>query len=265
MNGKIHGVCLLLLCTLFTTTFVFSEIRTISSFDEISLHELSTKTLVMFDIDDVLIYPKDALMQNWRKGWKPEGERAWSAEEDTIAWANAKFQIMDPSGPQLIDLLNAQEIPAIGFTAFAMDQAGIVESVPGWRSHQLESLGICFKAEKEIVFSVEEGFVPASFEKGILYCGDFYKKDKNNKGIILSLYLDWLDWKPDLAILIDDGKKNLDSVEKALEARGIPFIGYLYIPKELDPIDERIATLQYKTLVEKQIWLSDSQAHQCLD
>ncbi len=265
MGWKIRGMFLMLLCTLFTTTFIFSEIRTISSFDEISMQELSPKTLVMFDIDDVLIYPKDALMQNWRQGWKPEGERAWTPEEDTIAWMNAKFQLMDPSGPELIDRLNENAIPAIGFTAFAMDQAGIVKSVPDWRSHQLESLGISFKAEKEIVFPVEEGFVPASFEKGILYCGDFYKKDKDNKGIILSLYLDWLGQNPDLAILIDDGKKNLDGVEKALEARGIPFIGYLYIPKELDPIDESIATLQYKTLIEQQIWLSDSQARQCLD
>ena len=142
--------------------------------DEISTDGFSEKTLVMLDLDDVLIYPQDALMQNWRREWKPEGTRAWTTEEDTIAWMNIKFQIMDPSGPKFIDALNENGIPTIGFTSFAMDQGGIVESIPEWRSQHLKELGLNFKGEKEIIFSVQKGFIPPSFEKGVLYCGDFY-------------------------------------------------------------------------------------------
>jgi hypothetical protein len=248
------------LCCLLATISAFSEIRTIHSLDEISTDEFSEKTLVMFDLDDVLIYPQDALLQNWRDEWQPEGMRAWTAEEDTIAWMNAKFQILDPAGPELLNTLFENGVPTIGFTSFAMDQPGIVESIPEWRSQHLKELGLNFKMEKEIVFPVQKGFVPPSFKKGVLYCGDFYKKDKDNKGKILCLFLDWLDWTPEQVILVDDSKKHLESVQEELDRQGIPFIGFLYIPKDLDPIDEKVAELQYKTIINEKQWLSDQEA-----
>jgi hypothetical protein len=248
------------LCCLLVTVSAFSEMRTIHSLDEISPDEFSSKTLVMFDLDDVLIYPKDALMQNWRSEWKPEEMRAWTAEEDTIAWMNAQFQLMDPIGPKLLDTLQEHEIPTIGFTSFAMDQAGIVESIPAWRSWHLKELGLNFKMAKEIVFPVQKGFVPPSFEKGVLHCGDFYKKDKNNKGKILSLFLDWLDWTPERVVFVDDGLKHLESVREELDRRGIPFLGFHYIPKNLDLIDEKVAELQYQTIIDHKQWISDQEA-----
>lgn len=254
----------LCLCCLFFTTSLFAEIRTIHSLDEIPKGEFTTKTLVMFDLDDVLVYPQDALLQNWRSGWKPEETRPWTAEEDTIAWMNVTFQLMDPLGPSLISFFNENNIPTIGFTSFAMDESGIVSSIPDWRSKHLRELGLNFNMDKEVVFSVENGFVPPSFEKGVLYCGNYYKKDKDNKGIIFSVYLDWLDWTPDLVVFVDDGQRHIESVGKELERRGIPYLGFVYIPKELDPIDEKVAELQYKTIIEKKQWLSDEEARKLL-
>lgn len=264
MIRKINFLCFLFICCLFTRISASSEIRVIHTLEEIPTSEFSAKTLVMFDLDDVLIYPQDALLQNWRSGWKPEGMRDWSAEEDTIAWMNAKFQIMDPFGPDLINLLNENGIPTIGFTSFAMDQSGLVKSIPDWRSSHLQELGINFKMEKETAFPIENGFIPPSFEQGVLYCGDFYKKDKDNKGKILAIYLDWLGWNPDQVVLIDDGKHHLESVGKELERRGIPFLGFHYIPKDLDPINEKVAKLQYETIVNQKHWLSDEEANQIL-
>lgn len=264
MNRKHYLPCLLLLYCLFTTISAFSEVKTIHALDEISISEFSKKTLVMFDLDDVLIYPQDALLQNWRSEWKPEGMREWTAEEDTIAWMNAKFQIMDPYGPTLLNRLYENGVPTIGFSTFAMDQSDIVKSIPEWRSQHLKELGLNFRMEKEIVFPIQKGFTPPSFEKGILYCGNVYKKDKDNKGKILSLYLDWLDWTPKLVVLIDDGKHHIESVKKELERRSIPFLGFLYIPKNLDPIDEEVATLQHITIINQKQWLSDNEAKKIL-
>jgi Protein of unknown function (DUF2608) len=255
---------ILLFCCLMATVSAFADIREIHSLDEISTIDFSEKTLVMFSLDDVLVYPQDALLQNWRSDWKPEGTRAWTAKEDTIAWMSAKFQLMDLSGPQLIDRLSESGIPTIGFTTFAMVQSFMVKSIPEWRSRHLKGLGINFKREKEVVFPVETGFVPPSFEYGVLYCGNFYKKDKDNKGKILSLYLDWLDWTPEKIVLIDYGKHHLESVKKELGRRGIPFIGFLYIPKAFDPIDEKVAELQYKTIIDQKLWLSDEEAKRLL-
>lgn len=255
---KNYFLIFLVLCCIFSTVSACSDIKTICSLDEIRTDEFSTKTLVMFDIDDVLIYPKDALLQNWRSGWKPEGMRKWTPEEDTIAWMNEKFQIMDPSGPKLINRLNENGIPTIGFTTFAMDQSGIVKSIPEWRSKQLEELGLHFKMENEIIFPVQDGFVPPSFEKGVLYCGNFYKKD--NQGKILSIYLDWLDWTPKQVVFVNDRRHNLETVKNELERRDISFLGFLYIPKDFDRIDEKVAELQYETIIQKKQWLSDEEA-----
>lgn len=264
MIQKNHFLCFLFLCCLFSTVSAFSEIRTIHHLNEIPISEFSTKTLVMFDLDDVLIYPQDALLQNWRKEWKPEDIRSWTPEEDTIAWMSAKFQIMDPSGPDLINTLNEIRIPTIGFTSFAMDESDIIKSIPNWRSKHLQELGINFKMENEIVFPIQHGFVPPSFEKGILYCGNFYKKDKDNKGKILSLFLDWLDWSPRQVVFVDDGSYHIDSVKRELERRGIPFLGFLYVPKDLDPIDEKVAEIQYETIINQKEWLSDEEAKNLL-
>lgn len=264
MIPKILILCSLCLFSTISIVSASSEIRTIHALEEISIDEFSTETLVMFDLDDVLIYPQDALMQNWRSGWKPEGVRAWTAEQDTIAWMNVKFQLMDPYGPKLINMLNERRVPTIGFTSFAMDEPNMVKSISEWRSKHLQALGINFNVENEVVFPVQEGFVPPSFEKGVLYCGNFYKKDKGNKGIILSLYLDWIDWTPAQVIFIDDGKHNIESVKKELERRGINFLGFEYIPKELDPIHEKVAQLQYETIINQKHWLSDEEARELI-
>lgn len=262
-RNTLYFLRFLVLYCMFSTIPVsaFSDIKVIYSLDEIHSDEFSRKTLVMFDIDDVLIYPKDALLQNWRSGWKPEGMREWTPEEDTIAWMNEKFQIMDPHGPKLINILNENGIPNIGFTTFAMDQSGIVESIPKWRSKQLEELGLHFEMENEIIFPVQDEFIPPSFEKGVLYCGNCYKKDKDNQGKVLSIYLDWLDWTPKQVVFINDGRHNLEAVKNELEKRNIPFLGFLYIPKDFDPIDEKVAELQYETIIHKKLWLSDEDAN----
>ncbi len=264
MSRKIYLACFLLLISLTTTIQVFSEVRTIHNLAEMPTSEFSRETLVMFDIDDVLIYPKDALLQNWRSEWKPERVRVWTPEEDTIAWMNENFQIMDPDGPKIIDRLNERGVPTIGFTTFAMDKSGMVKSIPEWRSKQLEELGLHFKMKNEIVFPIQEGFVPPSFEKGVLYCGNFYKKDKDNQGKILSLYLDWLKWTPKLVVFVNDRKQNLETVKNELDRRKIPFLGFLYIPKNFDPIDEKVAKLQYTTIIDQKKWLSDKEAKQLL-
>lgn len=174
---KLRTLYLFITC-LFSTAAGFSEIKTIHHLDEIEVEEFSSKTLVMFDIDDVLIYPQDALLQNWRSGWKPVNMRSWTPEEDTIAWMNAKFQLMDPAGPSVIDTLNEKDIPAIGFTTFAMEDSQLVKSIPDWRSSHLQELGINFKWQNEVIFHVEDGFVPPSLRKAFFIVGTSIKKTK---------------------------------------------------------------------------------------
>jgi hypothetical protein len=80
----------------------------------------------------------------------------------------------------------------------------------------------------------------------------------------LNRLLDWLDWTPEQVVLIDDGKNHIESVKKELERRGIPFLGFLYIPRDLDPIDEKVAEIQYKTIINQKQWLSDEESKRLL-
>lgn len=265
--NKTLTACFLLLCFCFSTILALSEIRTIRSLDEVAgiVDEFSTGTLVAIDLNDTLVYPKDALLQNWRSGWKPEGTREWTAEEDTLAWLSTPFKLVEHCAPRLINLLNEKGIYTIGFTssAFRLDDPKILQVVPQWRLKHLKALGINFTVGTDIVFPSEEGCFPTCFEKGVLYCGTSNKYGKEIKGKVLSLYLDWLDWTPEKVVLIDDGKNHIESVRKELEKRGISFLGFLYVPK-FDTIDEDVAKLQYEVMISEQHWISDQEAQALL-
>lgn len=69
---------------------------------------------------------------------------------------------------------------------------------------------------------------------------------------------------PEQVILVDDGEKNLESVQAELTRRAISFLGFLYIPKDIDPIDEKVAELQYKTILDQKEWISDQEAKKLL-
>jgi hypothetical protein len=63
---------------------------------------------------------------------------------------------------------------------------------------------------------------PHMYKNNVLFCG------LNDKGTVLLAYLDHINYKPDLIIFIDDKAKNITSVELAVKQRKIEFVGLRY-------------------------------------
>lgn len=64
--------------------------------------------------------------------------------------------------------------------------------------------------------------VPGGFKHGIFFCG------KGNKGDSLMAFFKRAQYVPEVVVFADDKLKNLQAVERAVEAAGIEFVGILY-------------------------------------
>jgi hypothetical protein len=83
-----------------------------------------------------------------------------------------------------------------------------------------------------------------------------------DKGKALKAFLNHYKLKFKKIIFIDDRKKNLESVEKTISKLNIPFVGIEYTAAVMhtEPLNEKRAKLQFKTLSKEKKWISDSEA-----
>lgn len=101
---------------------------------ESSIKNLDTDTLVIFDVDHVLIMPTDEYSLNRnpyrRQLWQDLKLR--SSEEDfkflrSIAVSSAKWRLVDPNIITILSDLNNKNIPTVALTSLATGKFGIVE------------------------------------------------------------------------------------------------------------------------------------------
>ena len=96
--------------------------------------------------------------------------------------------------------------------------------------------------------------------KGIIFT------DNNPKGTDLNSVLDRLSYTPSKVIFIDDGERNIQSIQTFCNEKEIEFYGFHYT-KALE-FEYESSTLredfQAKTLIERGVWLSDDAADELM-
>lgn len=240
-------------------------IQSIRSFQEIEFDGWPQKSLVIFDIDETLITPTDALLkpvggnfQGWQRIQPEQFEHYLS-----IVLGSANYTLVDETIPTLLGALKRRGIFTMGLTACSTRCVGVIPSMTRWRCDQLKRLGINFSScfTEEYIFSelVDVTAHPPLFKNGILFTGDLQHPEKSSKGLLLSAFLDRVNWNPEQIVFIDDHLKHLEAVRQMLDQRDIPFLGY-EIDRPNPMLNERIAELQIQTLLESGNWISDSQA-----
>lgn len=151
------------------------EFQAIHSFQEVDLDHLSTESLVIFDVDEVLVTPADVLLKpigGKFKGWekvKPEQfENCLS-----VMLRATNYVLVDSKAPEIIEKLTKLKIPAMGFTSCRTGTFGVIESMQQWRFDQLEAVAISFSPffREQYVFSelVDAHSNPPLFKNGILF------------------------------------------------------------------------------------------------
>lgn len=227
-----------------------------------------TDTLVMFDIDDTILYNTDLILRACNRSISekflagiiknpeiiPHGKYPEDYLKSQIL-LNIDIELVDQDVAALIKNLQSRQIKTIAFTKYSYGNLGVIPSLAHWRIDQLLKFGIDFGNpfpnfhHKEIVTDT----VQALFIKGILFA------NRQNKGPVLVAFLNEIKWKPKKIIFLDDRMDYLQTVEDSLKNSGIEFIGYHYTEIEDHPIacNEEMAHAQYMHLAIHGVWLSD--------
>jgi len=214
----------------FLTLFAIASVASVSpiSFDSSNVKDLlahvDEQTLVIFDIDGVLMVPKQILGSDpWayyegdkfiaKCGDVPAGLRAFLPTWIYVQ-KHIEVKLVDEALLTVLKTLKERGIQAIGFTARGVE---LVDRT----IEQLDSLGIKLKSNFE--------------QAGELVTEEFCYKNEilftaagSNKGGVLKKFFSLKGKRPKKIVFLDDRSKNIASMEKMCEAENIPFVGIRY-------------------------------------
>lgn len=258
------------------------QIDNIEDIKNLLNREANKETLVIFDVDDVLIIPKDQILQAQnRKRLEKLNQRL----EESVGKENADifysiiFMQRD-NGPvdikmkDIISELQSKGIKVLALTNCFTGSFGDIESMEDWRYYELKKHGYHFdlswRALKPKVFtglekigkglSAKSSSMPV-FKSGIVFTNAV------SKGQALKAFLQYAGIRPHKIIFVDDKRKHLKSVEELAKSHNIPFIGIEYTAASNIPtssLNEKRADLQYKILEKAKKWISDSEADELI-
>ncbi len=239
------------------------------------LSQCGTGTLIVFDIDEVLITSKDTIFHPAAEAFlfeliKQEKAAAVTDRENRILDEKLALSIvgtervlLDKDLPQFLRQLKEKGVKALALTSFPTGPFGKIGKLENFRADQLKSFGIDFSSffgleRQEFISAAKEGIPPPLYDEGILYSRGYVKGD------ILLAFLDSLGWKPDKVIFIDDMAANLEGVKQALASRGIPFQGYHLqtAHTQFSESKKKAMEFQFRYLIEQNVWLSEEAAMQ---
>lgn len=210
--------------------FLFGEIITVNRIDTVK-EWVDNETLCVLDLNDTLMQTADYLgSDTWAakeiaREMKETGKTKGEIYEFFIPlWhtilIRSKTLPIEENTAEVILSLQERGIPLLGLTARYIEMAYPTHS-------QLQSIGIDLSKNTLYPYDKEiEGGFASKFIQGIVFVGL-----KNDKGETLFRFLDSIQYKPKRVVYVDDKLKNIESVRKVVEERGISYIGihYTYI------------------------------------
>jgi hypothetical protein len=238
-------------------------------------------TLVIFDVDLVLITPKDQVLKVATKEASDFREQAnkelrLRISEKQLQYLYSIIQLdaeIEPVAQNTLSIFN--EIKSHGFKTIALTASGTgsfgkISSLEQWRVKQLYDLGFTFSKSLPNTYvqqldkyltniSSQSSIITCSpvFHSGILYTCYFAKGDT------LDAYLQVAKIKPSKIVFIDDRRENLETVADYCEKNNISFLGFEYTAiKDSNnlPFNRRRTQLQFDILEHGEVWLSDVMA-----
>ncbi len=262
-------------------SFLTANIVQAESFSEIEnlWENLSDSSLVIFDIDDVIVSTEDHFAHPY--GYIKFVEltnhylgRALSEQEKTeimrrisLSQLLAKRNLVEKNIPLLIQDLQNKGIKVIALTNFPRGEYGAISRVETWRIEYLRSLGIDFSfafpqiGSYELKKVTKEGFAPPLYEEGILFA------NSHPKGDVLDAFFQTSGFMPSEVIFIDDMLHNHDSVHLSLKKMQVGYKGvhYLGAKKFFTQLNEDVLDYQIDHLIKTENWLNDQQVLDLLE
>lgn len=226
-------------------------------------------TLVIFDIDDVIMQPSDQIMKS---PCKPhllviEADLAtrYSPEEvlnfKTIALAAQQPQLVDHRVLESLALLKKNNITTLAITYCPTGKHGKIGNFEDWRIEMLKQLSIDFRTLNNIT---DHRFTEITASHGVpLIKSGIAITALAKKGIVLDAILKKEKLHPKKIIFIDDKITNLQSVQTTALKNNIAFIGieYTVVKKgsKLEPVNKIRANKQFELLEKDNVWRTDKE------
>lgn len=268
-----------ILITLLTSCLLFTQLRAIiieapnlNQFEE-TLKTIDQQSLVLFDVDETLLLPKDLILNsNAREIWKLYAKETLENPEivppgkydDKYFFGQVlsriEYEVVDPKIVEIIRSLQSRNIKTIAFTKMPVGSVGVIPSMEDWRIEHLKKhqfdFSEAFPQFQEIKINVLSTGIPSLFKKGML-CAN-----KQDKGPVFAAFLGAIQWRPSQVVFIDNRLEHLKTMEIALEGTGIKFIGFYYRDVDNRPriVNEHLAKFQLMHLAKTGEWLSDQEA-----
>ena len=252
---------------LFLSASAFGQIYDLSEIEKY-LETADEETLVVFDVDDVLIVTEDHFIHPYaektthritEKLVRKVGDQKAIDEITSLCYLLPKRILVENETPSLIRRLQERKIKTIALTACQTGKFGLIPKIEEWRIEDLLSFGIDFSGSFQECDRIELDELKSKknntplFEKGILFSKGF------GKGEVLKAFLDYVQFTPKEVIFIDDLAYNLDSVAKEMESAGIAHREFHYTGarRHYKEIDEALIEDQLSHLVELREWIPD--------
>ncbi|HLW72804.1 MAG TPA: DUF2608 domain-containing protein [Candidatus Babeliales bacterium] len=213
-------------------------------------------TLVIFDIDNTLTHPTQELSSDeWfsylvdkkvAEGFDYLTSVDYTLPKAFYAQFNIPLEPTEPHIPELIAYLIDENVAVMALTSRSIF---IAERTV----EQLDNININFFIPDinpdDLVLPMKD---PSFYKQGILFGGN------NDKGKTLNCFFKTMNYYPKKIIFVDDKMKNLLSVEKAMSARHIPFVGIRYSGSDarVKSFDPAKSEAQWRALKQKNSWLN---------
>lgn len=267
-------LCIFLFLFFFETADgVILEVENLNQFKQV-VSSSDQETLVIFDVDNVLIIPDDPI---WRPCGKPLLKKliAETLENPAVCpkdkyssnylmsqfLLTRKVSLVDKETLSIVKDLQRRGVPTIALTASFSGNFGAIARGCDWRVNELKKLGFDFSLSFSKVGFIQfpkannKEFYPV-FQSGILF------SSQHPKGETLHSFLKAIHWYPKQVIFIDDRLDFLQSVEQVMQKCRIKFIGFHYTAAQKLPctVDEKLAEFQFRYLIQHGEWLSQEEA-----
>jgi hypothetical protein len=271
MNKILTVLALIFLTNIYPAFAHINKTSTLFPFES-ALKAADSETLVIFDVDDVLITARDQILQPAHKNFlekltkdlegrlsKEEAQKLWS-----IIWLTRSDEPVDSKMVSLIKEAQDRGLKVIALTNAWTGAFGNIHSLEDWRIGELEGFGYTFKdswgtlelKSFESLKSKDAKRFPV-FKSGVLFTCNL------PKGAVLNAFLQYAGLSPKKIIFIDDKRKHLESVEAFSRDADILFMGFQYTAvadRPKIPLDKKWARYQFEVLEKEHKWLNDKEA-----
>jgi hypothetical protein len=243
---------------------------------EKTLASINAGTLVIFDVDDVLMHAEDQILKSKNadackvlvKKLKQQVGRDKIQEVTSIILLTRKNNPVDPKMISVIENLQKSGIKVLALTNCATGKFGLIPNTENWRIAELNKHGYYFDKSWQNLKDINlKSLMKVTNDANPIYkAGIVFVDQTGEKGPVLDAFLTYSATKPKKIIFIDDKSKNLVSVEEFAKQHNIEFVGIEYT-KTLEGdsvLNNDIAALQFDILEKEKKWISDNEAAEIL-